>query len=129
MELTMRFSNKGGTVAASLALALAATAGLAVAAPSEQASDYQLYTIDANARLRNGPSTSSASRGTTTQTLNFYVFCYSRGTYVDDGHYHTDVWYRGNVYDPGTHTQYYDAYSWGGNVNTPSDPPAGLETC
>ena len=125
----MRFSSKAGTAAASLTLTLAATAGLAVTAPSAQASDYQLYTIDANSRLRGAPSTGSPSHGITTQTLNFYVFCYSRGTYVDDGHYHTDIWYKGNVHDPGTSTQYYDVYSWGGNVNTPSDPPAGLEAC
>ena len=125
----MRFNSRAGTAAASLTLALTATAGLAVTAPSAQASDFAVYTIDANSRLRTGPYTSSPTTTVTTQELNFYVSCYSRGTYVDDGHYHTDVWYRGNVYDPGTGIQSVDRYSWGGNVNTPSDPPAGLEAC
>lgn len=125
----MRFSSKAGTAAASLALTLATTAGLAVTAPSAQAETWQNYPLDANSRLRNGPSTSSATRGISTQELDFWIYCYTRGTYVDDGHYHTDIWYKGNVHDPGTHTQYYDVYSWGGNVNTPSDPPAGLEAC
>ncbi|MFI2203614.1 hypothetical protein ACH47Z_23120 [Streptomyces sp. NPDC020192] len=125
----MRFSSRAGTAAASLTLALTATAGLAVTAPPAQAYDWQHYSIDANSRLRNGPSTSSATRGITTQELDFWIYCYTRGTYVDDGHYHTDVWYKGNVKDPGTNIQYYDVYSWGGNVNTPSDPPAGLEAC
>ncbi|MEU1405324.1 hypothetical protein ABZ471_23705 [Streptomyces sp. NPDC005728] len=125
----MRFRHKAGTAAASLTVALTSMAGLAVSAPTAQAYDWQHYPIDANSRLRNGPSTSSGSRGITTQTLDFWIYCYSRGTYVDDGHYHTDVWYKGNVHDPGTSTQYYDVYSWGGNVNTPSDPPAGLEPC
>lgn len=125
----MRFSSRAATAAASLALTLAATAGLTVTAPSAHAESWQNYSLDANSRLRNGPSTSSATRGISTQELDFWIYCYTRGTYVDDGHYHTDIWYKGNVHDPGTSTQYYDVYSWGGNVNTPSDPPAGLEAC
>ncbi|MCX5055516.1 hypothetical protein OG895_20900 [Streptomyces sp. NBC_00201] len=125
----MRFRHKAATTAASLAVALASTAGLIVSASPAQAYTFQNYSIDANSRLRNGPSTSSSSRGITTQSLDFWIYCYSRGTYVDDGHYQTNIWYKGNVYDPGIKTQHYDVWSWGGNVNTPSDPPAGLEAC
>ncbi|GAA2221623.1 hypothetical protein GCM10010360_46210 [Streptomyces nogalater] len=55
--------------------------------------------------------------------------CYTRGSDYNDGKHHTNVWYRGVVIDDSTNRTFYDVYSWGGNVNTPHDPPAGLGRC
>lgn len=88
-------------------------------------------TVDGGSNLRSGPHLNSHVLGTTKGKSSFAVDCYKRGDYYNDGKHHTDVWYRGVVIDTHDHPEhaYYDVYSWGGNVNTPHDPPAGLPKC
>ncbi|MEU3755473.1 hypothetical protein AB0H17_22300 [Streptomyces olivoreticuli] len=118
---------------AAIAVAVAAV-GLTAMAPTahaqprgEDGATAISTSIDANSQLRWGPYLSSARAGVTASRASFWVECYTRGSDYDDGKHHTDVWYHGNVID-GNHA-YYDVYSWGGNVNTPHDPPSGLGHC
>ncbi|TWV34712.1 hypothetical protein FRZ03_27940 [Streptomyces misionensis] len=67
--------------------------------------------------------------GTTKAKSSFSIDCYSRGDYYNDGKHRTNVWYYGIIIDTRGHHAYYGVYSWGGNVNTPHDPPAGLPHC
>ncbi|MCK7627978.1 hypothetical protein MUU72_33655 [Streptomyces sp. RS10V-4] len=87
--------------------------------------------MDGGSNLRGGPHLNSYLVGTTKGKSEFAVQCYKRGDYYNDGKHHTDVWYYGTVFDTHDNPEhvYYDVYSWGGNVNTPHDPPAGLSKC
>ncbi|MFF5705682.1 hypothetical protein ACFY7H_24835 [Streptomyces sp. NPDC012794] len=98
-------------------------------APQGAAAEAINTTVDANSQLRWGPYLSSRKAGVTGAKSSFYVECYKRGSDYNDGKHHTNVWYRGVVIDDSTSRTYYDVYSWGGNVNTPHDPPAGLGRC
>ncbi|GAA3399295.1 hypothetical protein [Streptomyces roseoviridis] len=98
-------------------------------APQNAAAQAINTTVDANSQLRWGPYLSSRKAGVTGAKSSFYVECYKRGSDYNDGKHHTDIWYRGVVTDESTSHTYRNVYSWGGNVNTPHDPPAGLGRC
>ncbi|RCH64878.1 hypothetical protein DT019_30220 [Streptomyces sp. SDr-06] len=116
-----------GAAAAGLLLALSAS-GSALAAPANATYSYT-SSVDANSSLRIGPSTTLQRVGITTAKDPVQIDCYYHGTDVNSGGHHTDVWYRmSRVTDPRLGTRY-DAWSWGGNVNTPHDPPAGMPEC
>ncbi|MGW2863244.1 hypothetical protein [Streptomyces sp. NPDC001205] len=116
-----------GAAAAGLLLALTAS-GSALAAPANATYSYA-SSIDANSSLRIGPSTTLQRVGITTAKDPVQIDCYYHGTDVNSGGHHTDVWYRmSRVTDPRLGTRH-DAWSWGGNVNTPHDPPAGMPEC
>ncbi|MEU6772162.1 hypothetical protein [Streptomyces sp. NPDC046759] len=102
----------------------------AAATPATVASGIDT-TVDGGSNLRRGPHLNSHVVGTTKGKSEFAVQCYERGDYYNDGKYRTDFWYYGTVFDKHDNPEhvYYGVYSWGGNVNTPHDPPAGLSKC
>ncbi|MGW1870032.1 hypothetical protein ACWCPS_31375 [Streptomyces mauvecolor] len=116
-----------GAAGAGLLLILGSS-GSALAAPANGTYSYG-SSIDTNSSLRVGPSTSLKRVGVTTAKDPVKIDCYYHGADVNSGGHHTDVWYRmSRVTDPRLGTQY-DVWSWGGNVNTPHDPPAGMPEC
>jgi uncharacterized protein YraI len=107
--------------AGTAAMALSAT----LLAPAAHADVFT--TVDAHSNIRTGPYTSSHIVGTTRALSDIDIICYKRGTDVNSGGYHTDVWYKGIITD-GDHV-YSDFYTWGGNVNTSHDPASGVPHC
>lgn len=108
-----------------LGVTAAVTASL-LAVPAAAHADV-FTTVDANSNIRTGPYTSSHIAGTTRALSDIDIICYKRGTYVNQGGYHTNVWYKGIITD-GDRT-YYDLYVWAGVVNTHSDPAPGVPLC
>ncbi|MGP9022499.1 hypothetical protein ACT1U9_29360 [Streptomyces sp. BR1] len=111
-------------------VAVCAVTGLGAgqASAAERPALSGTYSVDANSNVRTTPHVRAGTVVyTTTASRPMDVECWARGDYVDSGGYHTSVWYEGSVW---TGSRYLDeVYVWGGNVNTPHDPPAGLPQC
>ena len=117
-------------LAGGAALALLASAGVAVASP------YGLYgfyvSLQPGSNIRSMPNTHSTILGNTGPTPNRYYqngVCYVRGETVTVGGYTTNVWYHGDVFDGMSSVQHPSAYVWGGNVNVGQDPSDSVDHC
>lgn len=86
-------------------------------------------TVDAGTNIRYSPRLISGNIVGTTQVLTrIGIVCYSIGDYYNDGHYHTSIWYRGNIGNEGG-PGWNQSYAWAGRVNTTSDPAPGVPKC
>ncbi|MFF7729964.1 hypothetical protein [Streptomyces sp. NPDC008001] len=108
-------------VALGTAPAMASTDGAPTRIPGR-------YTMDVGSNVRGGPNLHSRIYGTAGRGAYIDVDCWARGQDVNTGNHHTDVWYQGGVWT-GPRPLDPPVWVWGGNVDTPHDPPRGLEHC
>lgn len=113
--------------------AVAAVAVGVLAAPGAQAAPAGSlevgYTMDGNTNVRSGPHTTDSILGVMSPGKgHIYIFCYARGDYVNDGTYHTSVWYRGSITDSAGRG-WSQSWVWAGRVDTPSDPAPNVPHC
>ncbi|MFD9796558.1 hypothetical protein ACFWXK_37030 [Streptomyces sp. NPDC059070] len=123
------FDLRGGTLAGLLVAVCAVTGtGVGQATAAERPAVRGTYGVDANSNVRTTPHVRKGTVVyTTTRSRPMDVDCWTRGDDVNSGGHHTNVWYSGAVW---TGSRYLDdVYVWGGNVNTPHDPPQGLPHC
>ncbi|MFI1172100.1 hypothetical protein [Streptomyces melanogenes] len=118
---------------AGVLVAVCAVTGIGVGQASaagvgERAAVKGTYSVDANSNVRTTPHVRKGTVVyTTTKSRPMDVECWTRGDDVNSGGHHTNVWYSGSVW---TGSRYLDdVYVWGGNVNTPHDPPKGMPRC
>ncbi|MGH4033567.1 hypothetical protein ACQB60_32075 [Actinomycetota bacterium Odt1-20B] len=121
-----------GALAGALVAVCAVTGLAAGTAPAANAADAgpavrTTYTVDANSSVRTTPFVRAHNRVyITSRKVTMDVGCYTHGTPVHQGGHNTNVWYFGSVW---IGHWLDDVYVWGGNVNTPHDPPRGMSHC
>lgn len=87
-------------------------------------------TIDPSSAVRSSPFPEQGKTYWYTTPLDSAIInCYEHTTRKNDGHVSPDVWYHITHIDDHDHGTLTDVWSWGGNVNTPHDPPPGLSNC
>ncbi|GAA2707783.1 hypothetical protein GCM10010315_03000 [Streptomyces luteosporeus] len=83
--------------------------------------------MDVGSNIRGDHKLNSHIYGVAGRGAYIDVECWARGDDVNTGRHHTNVWYTGGVW---TGSRYLDdVWVWGGNVDTPHDPPGGMAHC
>ncbi|GHG62223.1 hypothetical protein [Streptomyces griseocarneus] len=135
--MPIRLRNKAvlACVAATATLMAGTAASAAEATPASPASSAGVkvedrYSVDLHSNIRGGKTLKSRVYGTAGQGAYIDIDCWSRGQTVSSGGQRTNVWYEGSVWMGKPMKRYLDGvWIWGGNVNTPKDPPKGLAHC
>lgn len=85
-------------------------------------------TVRPDSVLRTAPHVAATKVASTKKRDDAEIRCWDKGSDVNDGHTHTNVWYYFNYVQDPTGI-YQNVWSWGGNVSTDRDPPQGLPRC
>lgn len=114
-------------VATACTLMAVAPAANATATTANATATGTLYTVDSNTNVRTDPSTSAHVMHTLGNGAVITIICYTYGTPVTSGRYHSSIWYWGTVGDDSGYGD--NGYVSATRVNTPHDPATGVPSC